>query len=135
MVSQWWERSVEDREAHTFDVRFIGSQGGRVEKAAESVRSFRQKQARNCFLILSPSFPLQLGRLLVSRNIENGGEIMRSAHGVYCNRERAGTGIFFDASLPLAWKDQRADFYLDVLRLRSRDERDAFRHPFSANRS
>lgn len=57
MVSQWWERSVEDREAHTFDVRFIGSQGGRVEKAAESVRSFRQEQARNCFLILSPSSP------------------------------------------------------------------------------
>lgn len=28
--------SAEDREAHTFDVRFIGSQGGCVEKAAEN---------------------------------------------------------------------------------------------------
>lgn len=41
-------------EAHTFDVRFIGSQG--VEKAAEkllerkSPRSFRQEQARNVIL-------------------------------------------------------------------------------------
>lgn len=55
MVSQWWERSVEDREAHTFDVRFIGSQGGRVEKAAESVRSFRQKLFSDIILLLPPS--------------------------------------------------------------------------------
>lgn len=38
-------------------------------------------------------------------------------------RENARERAFFDASLPLAWKDQRADFYLDVLRLGSRRKR------------
>lgn len=38
-------------------------------------------------------------------------------------RKNARERAFFDASLPLAWKDQRADFYLDVLRLGSRRKR------------
>lgn len=116
---EWFCSGGKDREAHTFDVRLYRQPRWTRRKSGNSsnVNLFVTNGPRNCFLIFIP-FLLRLLRF------EEYREIMRPAHGT-CplqeSRTRGNELFFFDA-----WKDQRADFYLDVLRPRSRDERDAF---------